>query len=187
MFDLFSRDYSTSICQIFRIRNSISNRITPSTCASRHRTRWGPQWTAPPTWALNVSMTCQTIRHSPTNSSFHPLPQTHRMTSASRRTLSMCRSIIYRDVSYANRRLIQVKQINSTLSATAIGYITWVSLLTLSEPSYEWLYPNKTVTMGNTLIINDPIKRNDTGIYRCRARNKHGDRIAETVIDVQCK
>lgn len=57
----------------------------------------------------------------------------------------------------------------------------------LTEPSYEWLYPNKTVTMGNTLIINDPIKRNDTGIYRCRARNKHGDRIAETVIDVQCK
>lgn len=55
------------------------------------------------------------------------------------------------------------------------------------EPSYEWLYPNQTVTMGNTLIINDPIKRNDTGIYRCRARNKHGDRIAETLIDVQCK
>ncbi|XP_030572924.1 uncharacterized protein LOC115771379 [Drosophila novamexicana] len=53
------------------------------------------------------------------------------------------------------------------------------------EPSYEWLYPNQTVTMGNTLIINDPIKRNDTGIYRCRARNKHGDRIAETLIDVQ--
>ncbi|XP_034106656.1 uncharacterized protein LOC117569553 isoform X5 [Drosophila albomicans] len=53
------------------------------------------------------------------------------------------------------------------------------------EPSYEWLYPNKTVTMGNTLIINDPIKRNDTGIYTCRAFNKHGDRTTETRIDVQ--
>ncbi|EDV97314.1 GH16788 [Drosophila grimshawi] len=53
------------------------------------------------------------------------------------------------------------------------------------EPSYEWLYPNKSVTIGNTLIINDPIKRNDTGIYRCRAFNKHGDRTTETVIDVQ--
>ncbi|ALC44604.1 nrm [Drosophila busckii] len=54
-------------------------------------------------------------------------------------------------------------------------------------PQYEWILPNHTVILGNTLSINDPIKRNETGIYKCRAFNKHGDRTADTMIDVHFK
>ncbi|XP_030385039.1 uncharacterized protein LOC115632156 isoform X2 [Scaptodrosophila lebanonensis] len=55
------------------------------------------------------------------------------------------------------------------------------------EPLYEWHFQNRTVTQGNALIINTAMQRNDTGIYTCRAFNKHGESTAETVIDVQFK
>uniref|UniRef100_A0A6P4E4D2 Uncharacterized protein LOC108040062 isoform X8 n=1 Tax=Drosophila rhopaloa TaxID=1041015 RepID=A0A6P4E4D2_DRORH len=55
------------------------------------------------------------------------------------------------------------------------------------EPSYIWLFKNKTIANGNALIINTAMKRNDNGTYTCFAYNKHGSSIAETVIKVQFK
>ncbi|KAM7357581.1 neuromusculin isoform 3-T4 [Cochliomyia hominivorax] len=55
------------------------------------------------------------------------------------------------------------------------------------EPSYEWHFNNKTVVLGNALIINKPMTRNDTGRYTCVAWNKHGNTSVDTFIDVQYK
>ena len=53
--------------------------------------------------------------------------------------------------------------------------------------TYIWMYENQTVSIGDALQIDKPMKRSSAGRYMCVAHNKHGNATVHTYVNVLCK
>ncbi|XP_055855843.1 hemicentin-1 isoform X5 [Episyrphus balteatus] len=96
------------------------------------------------------------------------------------------KSATYFSIEYAPENTTVTDEVVHVLESNIPGRVVCKSKAN-PEPSYEWRFNNKTITRGSTLIINNPMSRNDTGRYTCVAFNKHGSSVSDTFIDVQFK
>ncbi|XP_055919479.1 uncharacterized protein LOC129951381 [Eupeodes corollae] len=96
------------------------------------------------------------------------------------------KSATYFSIEYAPENTTVTDEVVHVLEGNIPGRVVCKSKAN-PEPSYEWRFNNKTINRGSTLIINNPMSRNDTGRYTCAAFNKHGSSVSDTFIDVQFK